>query len=334
MKAIRLHQPGGPEQLRYDEVPTPRPGPGEVLVQIKAAALNHRDVWIRLGMQMADRLPLTLGSDGAGLVAAVGAGVGGVKLGDAVVINPSFNWGDREDRPSPDFRILGGPDPGTYAEFIVVPAENVFPKPSPLSMDEAAAIPLASLTAWRAAITRGQIKPGEWVVILGIGGGVASIALLIARVAGASVIATSSSEAKLERARELGADHTINYTSEDWEKIVRERTGGGADVVIDSVGKETWGKALRALRPGGRLVTFGATTGRTTEVDIRQVFWNQLSILGTTMGSPREFASMLTLYEAGRLKPVVDSVFPLREAPAAHHRMDQGLQFGKIVLVP
>lgn len=334
MKAIRLHQPGGPEQLRYDEMPTPRPGPGEILVQLKAAALNHRDVWIRMGMQMADRLPLIPGSDGAGLVAEVGQGTDHLKVGEAVVINPSLNWGDREDRPSSSFKILGGPDPGTYAEYVVVPVENVFPKPSPLSFDEAAAVPLASLTAWRAVITRGQVRPGERVVVLGIGGGVATFALQIARAAGAMVIVTSSSEAKLERARTLGADLAINYTSEDWEKIILERTGGGADVVIDSVGKETWGKALRALRPGGRLVSFGATTGRTTEVDIRHVFWNQISILGTTMGSSREFAAMLHLYEAGRLKPVVDSVFPLREAPAAHRRMDEGQQFGKIVLVP
>jgi NADPH:quinone reductase-like Zn-dependent oxidoreductase len=334
MKAIRLHQPGGPEQLRYEEVPTPAPGPGEILIQLKAGALNHRDVWIRMGMQMADRLPLIPGSDGAGLVAQVGAGVGHVKVGEAVVINPSLNWGDREDRPSPSFKILGGPDPGTYAEFIVVPAENVFLKPSPLSFEEAAAMPLASLTAWRALISRGRVQPGEWVVVLGIGGGVATFALQIARVAGARVIVTSSAEAKLERARELGADVAINYTAEDWERIVLERTGGGADVIIDSVGRETWGKALRALRPGGRLVTFGATTGRETTVDIRHVFWNQLSILGTTMGSPREFAAMLQLYEAGRVKPVVDSVFPLRDAPSAHARMDAGQQFGKIVLVP
>lgn len=334
MKAIRLHQPGGPEQLRYEEVPTPAPGPGEVLIQLKAGALNHRDVWIRMGMQMADRLPLIPGSDGAGLVAQVGAGVGHVKVGEAVVINPSLNWGDREDRPSPSFKILGGPDPGTYSEFIVVPAENVFLKPSPLSFEEAAAMPLASLTAWRALISRGRVQPGEWVVVLGIGGGVATFALQIARVAGARVIVTSSAEAKLERARELGADVAINYTAEDWERIVLERTGGGADVIIDSVGRETWGKALRALRPGGRLVTFGATTGRETTVDIRHVFWNQLSILGTTMGSPREFAAMLQLYEAGRVKPVVDSVFPLRDAPSAHARMDAGQQFGKIVLVP
>ncbi len=334
MKAIRLHQPGGPEQLRYDEVPTPSPGPGEVVVQLKAAALNHRDIWIRLGMQMTDRLPLIPGSDGAGLVAEVEPGTSRLKIGDAVVINPSLNWGDREDRPSTSFKILGGPDPGTYAEFIVVPAENVFAKPSPLSFEEAAAMPLASLTAWRAVVTRGAVRPGDRVVVLGIGGGVATFALQIARLAGASVMATSSSEAKLERARELGADLAINYTSEDWEKIVLERTGGGADVIIDSVGQQTWGKALRALRPGGRLVSFGATTGRTTEVDIRGVFWNQISILGTTMGSPREFAAMLQLYEAGRLKPVVDSVFPLHDAPAAHRRMDEGQQFGKIVLVP
>jgi len=334
MKAIRLHQPGGPEQLRFEEVPTPVPGTGEVLVQLKAAALNHRDVWIRMGMQMADRLPLIPGSDGAGLVAEIGSATGHLKVGDAVVINPSLSWGDREDHPSPGFKILGGPDPGTYAEFIVVTAENVFPKPSPLSMEEAAAMPLASVTAWRAVITRGQVRPGDRVVILGIGGGVATFALQIARAAGAMVIVTSSTRAKLERARELGADLAISYTSEDWEKIVLERTGGGADVIIDSVGKETWGKALRALRPGGRLVTFGATTGRATEVDIRQVFWNQISILGTTMGSPREFAAMLQLYQAGRLKPVVDSVFPLRDAPAAHRRMDEAQQFGKIVLIP
>ncbi|OGB97486.1 MAG: hypothetical protein A3G35_07655 [candidate division NC10 bacterium RIFCSPLOWO2_12_FULL_66_18] len=334
MKAIRLHQPGGPDQLRYEEIPTPRPGPGEVLVQLKAAALNHRDVWIRMGMQMADRLPLIPGSDGAGLVAEVGPGTSQLKVGDAVVINPSLNWGDREDRPSPSFKILGGPDPGTYAEFIVVPAEIVFPKPSPLSFEEAAAVPLASLTAWRAVITRAQVRPGERVVVLGIGGGVATFALQIARVAGATVLVTSSSQAKLARARELGADIVINYTSEDWEKIVLERTGGGADVVIDSVGKETWGKALRALRPGGRLISFGATTGRTTEVDIRHVFWNQISILGTTMGSPREFSAMLALYEVGRMKPVVDSVFPLRDTAAAHRRMDEAQQFGKIVLVP
>jgi len=334
MKAIRLHQPGGPEQLRYEEVPTPKPGPAEVLVQLQAAALNHRDIWIRMGMQMADRLPLIPGSDGAGLIAAVGPGTERLKVGDAVVINPSLHWGDREDRPSPGFKILGGPDPGTYAEYIVVPSENVFPKPSPLSFDEAAAVPLASLTAWRAVITRGQVRPGDRVVVLGIGGGVATFALQIARAAGATVIVTSSSEAKLERARDLGAELGINYTSEDWDKIVLERTGGGADVVIDSVGKETWGKALQALRPGGRLVSFGATTGRETPVDIRHVFWNHISILGTTMGSPREFAAMLRLYETGRLKPVVDSVFPLRDAPAAHRRMDAGQQFGKIVLVP
>jgi zinc-binding alcohol dehydrogenase/oxidoreductase len=334
MRAIRLHRPGGPEQLRFEEVPTPAPGPGEVLLHLKAAAINHRDVWIRMGMQMADRLPLILGSDGAGLVADIGPGGGHLKVGDPVVINPSLHWGDREDRPSPSFKILGGPDHGTYAEFIVVPMENVFPKPSPLSMEEAGAMPLASLTAWRAVITRGEVRAGDRVVVLGIGGGVATLALQIARAAGAIVIVTSSSQAKLDRAGELGADLGINYKAEDWEKIVLERTRGGADVIIDSVGKETWGKALRALRPGGRLVTFGATTGRATEVDIRHVFWNHISILGTTMGSPREFAAMLALYEAGRLRPVVDSVFPLRDTSAAHRRMDEAQQFGKIVLVP
>ncbi len=334
MHAIQLHEPGGPDKLRFEAVPTPRPGPGEVLVQLKAAALNHRDVWIRRGMQLADRLPLILGSDGAGLVAEVGAGVTERSVGQAVLINPSLDWGDRDDRPSPAFRILGGPDPGTYAEAIVVPAANVFPKPTPLSFEEAAALPLGSLTAWRAVLTRGQVRPGERVVVLGVGGGVATFAVQIARLAGASVIATSSSDAKLERARALGADLLINYTRAAWDQEVREATGGGADVVIDSVGKETWANALAALRPGGRLVSFGATTGRATDVDIRTIYWNHLSILGTTMGSPRDFVAMLGAYEAGRLKPVVDRVFALREAAAAHRRMDAGAQFGKIVLVP
>jgi len=334
MQAIQLHQPGGPEQLRLGEVPTPRPGPGEVLVHLKAAALNHRDVWIRLGRQMADRLPLIPGSDGAGLVAEVGPGTSHLRPGQAVVINPALDWGDREDRPSPAFRILGGPDPGTYAEFVVVPAANIFPKPSPLSFEEAAAMPLASLTAWRAVVTRGQVRPGERVVVLGIGGGVATFALQIARQSGATVIATSSSDEKLLRAKALGADLTINYATAAWDEAVLEWTGGGADVVIDSVGKATWEKALRALRPGGRLVSFGATTGPAAEVNIRTVFWNQISILGTTMGSPREFTAMLHLYEAGRLKPIVDRVFPLRQTAEAHRRMDAGDQFGKLVLVP
>lgn len=195
-------------------------------------------------------------------------------------------------------------------------------------------MPLASLTAWRAVVTRGQVRPGEQVVVLGIGGGVATFALQIARQAGASVIATSSSDDKLLRAKELGADLTINYTSTAWDEVVLKHTRGGADVIIDSVGKATWEQDLRALRPGGRLVTFGATTGPTTEVSIRTVFWNQISILGTTMGSPREFAAMLSLYETGRLKPVVDRIFPLREAADAHRRMDAGKQFGKLVLVP
>ena len=195
-------------------------------------------------------------------------------------------------------------------------------------------MPLASLTAWRAVVTRGQVRPGERVVVLGIGGGVATFALQIARQAGASVIATSSSDEKLLRAKALGADLTVNYATVAWDEAVLEWTGGGADVVIDSVGKATWEKALRALRPGGRLVSFGATTGPAVEVNIRTVFWNQISILGTTMGSPREFAAMLQLYEADRLKPVVDSIFPLRETSAAHRRMDEGQQFGKIVLVP
>ncbi|OJW23048.1 MAG: alcohol dehydrogenase [Planctomycetales bacterium 71-10] len=332
MKAIVLRDPGGPEMLRLEDVPDPKPGPGEALVRLKAAALNHRDVWIRTAAYAGIKLPAILGSDGAGIVEAVGEGVDGSLVGREVVINPSLDWGDDERSFSSNFRILGMPDAGTYAQYVKAPATNIHPKPTGLSWEEAAAIPLAGLTAYRALIPRAGAKAGEIVFIPGIGSGVATFALLFAKKLGAKVLVSSSSEAKLERARTLGADGGVNYKDAKWVDKARELSGGeGVDVVIDGVGGPTYDHCIDLLRPGGRMATFGATTGPVPDIATRRVFWKQLNLLGTTMGSPADFAAMLALFD-GSLRPVVDRTFPLADAAEAHRRMDEAGQFGKIVL--
>jgi zinc-binding alcohol dehydrogenase/oxidoreductase len=265
------------------------------------------------------------------VIRSLGAGVGGVAEGDEVVIFPSLGWGPGEAAPQPGFRILGGPDDGTYAELIRVPAENVLPKPQRLSWDEAAALPLAGLTAWRALISRAQLRPGETVLVLGIGGGVATFALHIARAAGARVIVTSSSDDKLARAADLGAAGGINYSADDWVDQVKAETGGGVDVVVDSVGS-TWANSVNCLRPGGRLVVFGGTGGGKVEMMVRPVTAGQVSVLGTTMGSARDFAGLLAAVETQAWVPVIDSVRPLAEVADAHAREEAGEHFGKLVL--
>ncbi len=332
MQAIRMNEPGGPEVLVLETVPDPEPGPGQVVVSLKAAALNRRDVFVRKGVAKVP-LPLTPGSDGAGVVHAVGTGVSGVAEGDEVVILPSLSWGADLRAPGPGFRILGGPDQGTYAEQIVIPAENVFPKPSRLSWHEAAALPLAGLTAWRALMTRARIIPGETVLVIGIGGGVATFALHLAKAAGCRVVVTSSSNDKLAAARDLGADVGVNYaeTGDDWPAAVREANGGGVDVVIDSVGS-TWAGSVDACAPGGRVVVFGGTGGGKVELQVRPVTVGQIALLGTTMGSPAEFRQLLTAVDTQGWCPVVDSVRPLAHAAAAHEREENGLHFGKLVL--
>ena len=331
MKAILLRELGGPERLVLEQTPAPEPGPGEAVVALRAAALNHRDAWIRKGLYAGISLPIILGSDGAGEVVAVGDGVDGAWLGRHVVINPSLGWGDDPRVQGPSYRILGLPDHGTYAERVKVPAENLYAKPASLSWGAAAAIPLAGLTAYRALVTRARVQRGETVLITGIGGGVATIALLIARHAGARVFVTSSSDAKLTRARQLGAEGGANYRQEEWAKRVQTLCDGGPDVIIDSAGRDVFPALLDLIKPGGRLVTFGATTGSPSTVEVRRIFWKQVSILGSTMGTPAEFAGMLALFD-GQLTPIVDRVFPLAAAPDAHRRMDQADQFGKIVL--
>jgi zinc-binding alcohol dehydrogenase/oxidoreductase len=331
MNAIVLRETGGPEVLRLQEAPDPDPGPGEVVVALRTAALNRRDVYVRKGIAPSP-LPVILGADGAGVVRAMGSGVAGAGEGDEVVILPALGWGGGESAPEPGFRILGGPDDGTYAELIRIPAENVYPKPARLSWAEAAALPLAGLTAWRALVSRAQVRPGETVLVLGIGGGVATVVLHIARAAGCRVLVTSSSDEKLARARELGASAGVNYTAGDWVAEVREITGGrGVDVVVDSVGT-TWADSIRCLRPGGRAVVFGGTGGGKVELTVRPVTAGQISLLGTTMGSPRDFAGLLTSVEHHDWTPVIDSVRPLGEAAAAHAREESGEHFGKLVL--
>jgi NADPH:quinone reductase-like Zn-dependent oxidoreductase len=330
MNAVVLRETGAPEVLRLGSAPDPDAGPGEVVVALRAAALNRRDVFLRKGIAPSP-LPVIPGSDGAGVVRSLGPGASGVAEGDEVVILPSLAWGAGEAAPEPGFRILGGPDDGTYAELIAIPAANVFPRPSRLSWEESAALPLAGLTAYRALVSRARVRPGETVLVVGIGGGVATTALHIARSAGCRVIVTSSSREKLDRARELGAAGGVDYTTGDWPAAVRELTGGGVDVVVDSVGS-TWADSIACLRPGGRVVAFGGTGGGKVELTVRPVTLGQLSLLGTTMGSPRDFAGLLASVEHSSWTPVIDSVRPLAEAAGAHAREEAGDHFGKLVL--
>jgi NADPH:quinone reductase-like Zn-dependent oxidoreductase len=332
MYAVVLRELGEAGGLEFTEVPDPIAGPGEVVVRLRVSALNHRDIWIRRGLYAGITLPVILGSDGAGEVESVGQGVDGSLVGQAVVINPGLDWGDDDRAQGPGFRILGLPDSGTYAQRVKVPASHVHPQPEGLSVEEAAAIPLAGLTAYRAVVSRAGVGAGETVLVTGIGGGVSTFALQIARARGARVLVTSGSDAKLEQARRLGAEAGFNYTNPDWPKEVLERVEGGPDVVIDSAGGDTLNKAIEVVRPGGRIVTYGATTGPAPQVEIRRIFWKQINLLGSTMGTPREFSAMLALYGGNGLRPVVDRAFPLAEAAAAHQHMQRAEQFGKILL--
>jgi zinc-binding alcohol dehydrogenase/oxidoreductase len=334
MRAVVLREPGGPENLKLEEVPDPSPGVSEVVVRLKVAALNHRDVWIRSGTGAyagGFKQRVILGSDGAGEVLSVGSGGDRSLVGRAVVINPSLDWGDDDAAQGPDFRILGLPDDGTYAQAVRVSAGNVHPKPAALSFEEAAAIPLAALTAYRAVVSRARVQAGETVLVTGIGGGVSTFALQIAAHLGARVLVTSGSDAKLARAREMGAAGGANYRTQDWAREIAAQSKGGPDVIIDSVGGETFARCVEILKAGGRIASYGATTGPVKDFVLRNLFWKQATAVGTTMGSPREFAAMLKLYDQG-LRPVVDKVFPLADTAAAHRRMEEAGQFGKILL--
>lgn len=341
MKAVRIHQHGGVEQLCFEESTDPElKSPDDVIIKLKAAALNRVDILIRRGVKGAEvALPHILGVDGAGTVAAIGSAVKNVKPGDAVCLYPASGCGQCEfcnsDREfmCAHLRLLGERENGTYAEFVRVPARNTFLIPAGLSFEEAAAVPLVFLTAWRMLVTNAEIKPGESLLILGIGGGVASAAMLIAKFFGARIIVTSSSAEKLMTAKHLGAEHAINCREGDFSKVVRNLTGKrGVDVVVDCVGGESWVKSLAALAKGGRLVTCGATAGTTPQTDLRRIFWNDLHVFGSTLGSRREFHQVLNFFTVSGAKPVLDQIYSLDAASKAHRRLEEARQFGKIIL--
>ncbi|MGH7847692.1 MAG: zinc-binding dehydrogenase [Candidatus Binatia bacterium] len=341
MKAVRIHEFGAAEQLRYEEVEQPRlTSPQEVIVRLKNAALNHIDLWNRRGLTGMDvKLPHILGADGAGIVAEVGAEVSNIRVGDEVCLYPATGCGVCEfcltDR---DFmcvrlRVLGERLEGTYAEYVKIPSKNCFPKPAGLSFEETAAFPLVFLTAWRMLVTNAELKPGEHVLVLGIGGGLATAALQIAKHLGAHVIVTSGSDQKLELAKSWGADHGINHTKSDFTQQARALTQKrGVDVVVDTVAGENWNKSLAALAKGGRLVTCGATAGGSPATDVRRVFWNHLKIFGSTLGSRQDFHQVLTFMDTAQVRPIIDQVLSLKDAMAGHRRLEERKQFGKIVL--
>ncbi len=335
MKAVVLHGVGPPESLQLEELAEPQPGPGEVLVLLEAAALNHRDIWIRKGQYAGLRFPTVLGSDGAGVVVAVGSPAEATWLMRPVVIDPGIEWGPNPRAQGPKFRVLGMPDDGTYAEMVRVPAANIHDRPEHLSAQEAAALPLAGLTAYRALVTRAGLRAGETVLVTGIGGGVSAIALLIAKALGARVIVSSRSDRKIERAIASGADAGVNVAGADWAKEAAGLAGdGGPDVILDSVGGETFAKALAIVKPGGRIVTFGATTGPVERLELTRLFWKQVDVLGSTMGNAAEFAAMLELVKAKQIRPPIARVFPLSEAAEAHRFLEGSEHFGKVVLSP
>jgi NADPH:quinone reductase-like Zn-dependent oxidoreductase len=340
MKAAFFREHGGLERIEYGDLPDPVPGPGQVRVRVRAGSLNHLDIFVRNGIPgIPVALPHVMGSDGAGVVESVGPGVTRVKPGDEVVLNPGVNCGDcefcrmGEHSLCTTFHLLGEHVAGTFAEYVVAPAINAWPRPAALSWEESAAFPLTFLTAWRMLVSKARVRPGESLLIIGVGGGVAVAALQIAKLLGLTVFVTSGSGEKLARAKELGADAGIDHSATDFAREVRKLTGKrGVDVVLDSVGKATWRQSIAAAAKGGRLLTCGATTGTDPQTDLGRIFWNQLTVFGSTMGTHAEFAEMLRIFRDGKVKPVVDAVFPLGKARDAEQRLEEKRQFGKIVI--
>ena len=332
MRALQLDAIHQPAAVR--DVPTPVPAAGEILVKIHAAALNHRDVWIQVGQYAGIKLPCTLGSDGAGEVAAHGPDVpaDAPAVGARVLLNPGLRWGDNPRVQAADFVVLGMPDPGTFAEYISLPARYIRPLPAHLNFEQGAALPLAGLTAYRAAFSRAQVQPGERVLVTGVGGGVALLAAQLCAAHGAEVWVTSGSDEKIARAQALGARGGINYKTEKWVKTLVQQAGGPFDVIIDSAGGDAFNNLVDAAAPGGRIVFFGGTLGPISNLIPGKVFWKQLSILGSSMGSEQDFDAMLRLVTEKGIVPVVDEVLPLAEGEAALRRLEAGAQFGKVVL--
>ena len=342
MKALAFHEYGGPEKLVYEEVPTPIPGEGEVLIRVKACSVNHVDIWIRQGIPAyKTTFPHISGCDVSGVVEAVGRDVTGLRKGEKVFVAPGLSCFrcayclSGQDNMCITYKILGANTNGGYAEFVTVPAVNVLTMPNTLSFEEAASFPLVFLTAWHMLITRAELKAGHEVLVLAAGSGIGIAAIQIAKLAGAIVIAAAGRDDKLQKAAALGADEVINYRREDFSNKIREFTGGkGVDVVFEHVGPETWEKSLTSLAKNGKLVTCGATSGPEARTDLRYIFSRQLSILGSMMGTRSELLEVTKLMEIGKLKAVIDSVYPLKDGRKAQERMLERNNFGKLILVP
>jgi NADPH:quinone reductase-like Zn-dependent oxidoreductase len=328
MRALRIEAVG---RITVAEVPVPVPAAGEVLVAIRAAALNHRDVWIKLGQYAGLKYPCIPGSDGAGVVTSVGAGADPSWVGREVVINPASGWGPSEGAQGPDFEILGLPRDGTLAGSVCVPAAQLSPKPAHLGWEEAAALPLAALTGWRALVSRARPAPGERVLVSGIGGGVALFALQFAVASGNEVWVTSSSDDKVARAAGMGARGGFRYDRDGWAADAA-RAPGPFDVIVDGAGGPGFGSLVDVAAPGGRIVSYGATRGSVPEVALRKIFWRQLSLLGSTMGSPADWSAMTSFVARHAIRPVVGHVLPLERGAEAFDLMERGGQFGKIVI--
>ena len=325
MKAVRIHDDGGPDVLRYEDVPDPEPGPNEVLVSLRAAGLNHLDIWVRKGLPSVPK-PRILGADGAGVVAGLGDGVQSLEVGDRVVLNPGIPHDGR-------ITVVGEHTDGTYCELKAIPAAQLYALDDALTFEEGAAFPLTFETAYRMLVTKARLAEDESVLIWGIGGGVALAAFEICRALGARTIVTSSSAEKLERARALGADAAVNHADEDVVQAVKDATAGrGADVVVETVGEATWERSLAAASQDGRIVVCGATSGHSPPARLYRLWWKQLVVYGSTMGMPSDFEGAYDLVRAGRARVHVDSMFPLAEAAKAHERLESGAQFGKVVL--
>jgi len=342
VKATVFKQHGGPEVLEYTEVPEPTVRANEVLVEVKACALNHLDIFVRNGLPGIEiPLPHILGSDVAGVVREVGELVTWVKPGDEVMVQPGVSCGHCEaclsgqDNLCREYDMVGYRRNGGYAELVVVPGANIIPKPPALRWEEAAALPLVTVTAWHMLVTRAKVEPGEDVLVHAAGSGVGSVAIQIAKLRGARVITTASSEEKLAKARELGADETIDYTRDDWPKEVKRLTNRkGVDVVVEHTGAATWPGSITSLKNNGRLVTCGATSGFDARTDLRQVFYRHLTLLGSFMGSKFELLEAMKFVAEGKIRAVVDRVLPLSEARQAHELIENRAQFGKVVLQP
>jgi zinc-binding alcohol dehydrogenase/oxidoreductase len=331
MRAQRLVTFGDPPRFELQDIADPVPGPGQAVVALRAAALNRRDPWVWTTPGYCT-LPVTLGSDGAGVISAVGGDVDAFAVGDEVVIDPTLNWGPDEEHPLPEFDILGAPIDGTFAEQVVVPAANLAPKPGRLTWPEAAAVNLGGLTAWRAAVTCADAAPGRTLLVTGAGSGVSSFVIQIAAARGARVFVTTSTAEKLDLARSLGAVGGTSYQDPEWPEHIMSLAGGELDGAVDSYGGPSWEGALRTLRTGGTLVSFGDTSGSETTLTTAEVYWRWRTVRGTSMGSPREYRAMLAHVESASWKPAIDSVYDLEDLAAAARRLDAPDRFGKVVL--